>query len=732
MIETRELSKTYKMGRKSVQAVNSVSLRLPDTGMVFVVGKSGSGKTTLLNLLGGLDKPTGGEILLDGKSAEQFTDRDFEAYRNSCVGFVFQEYQLLESYTVGVNVKIAAELQGRTVERSEVEEIFRRLELTDENGDTLYDRHVSELSGGQRQRVAIARAMIKSTKILLADEPTGALDSQTGEDLYRLLKELSGGMLLVIVTHDVDSAERYGDRIIEMRDGKIRSDRVIGSGADDASMAPKNNDVQRQMVPGKMPIGRAIVMGLSGLRHNRFRLVLSILIAVISLVFMGFSLVTQTADFLISEMNTAYSHGRRMVILSGDSDSRVTKVFTKGVVTSYTVSTSYLADEQIEILAQYTNIIKTSTPSRFSYGYIAWDNLSNYEKLNPYNFLTLKTPIKRLVALDPETGEEDAMLTRDARLSEDTECRLPQNTEEIAITDYHATMFMRMGYVDNSDGGTGETYAIEKPDDLIGLQIEGLTICGIYETEEDQAEVQEEFDIDSKSDMEITETSMKSQFFDSYTLAWFDGEHIMTYGFVHEDYISGSSMLLYKLSGKKSQDKKIFREMTYSETTVEEKDSYTSTETTNWSIQIDTAYSGYGEATEFLYEESIQAFFVVVAVIFLVFSLLILTNFLTANLKYREREIGILRSMGAGKSAIFKVTLSESFAVALMNFALSLLGVGIACIVVNTMYNFWVYGIGWMTALVLFAVCFGMSALCTLLPVSHTMKKNPVDIIRKA
>ncbi|MCD8294843.1 MAG: ABC transporter ATP-binding protein [Clostridia bacterium] len=224
MIELRHITKVYETKSGSVTALSDVCLEFGECGLVFILGKSGSGKTTLLNMIGGLDMPTGGELVIDGRSSNSFKGRDYDLYRNEYVGFVFQEYNLIDDYSVGTNIGLAMELQGRKADKTVINNLMRRLELTDSEGGTLYPRHISELSGGQKQRVAIARALVKNPKVILADEPTGALDSETGRQLYELLKELSKDRLIIVVSHDRESAVKYGDRIVEIADGKVARD----------------------------------------------------------------------------------------------------------------------------------------------------------------------------------------------------------------------------------------------------------------------------------------------------------------------------------------------------------------------------------------------------------------------------------------------------------------------------------------------------------------------------
>ena len=220
MLEIKNLTKIYRSKTgESVKALDDVSISFPETGMIFILGKSGSGKSTLLNVMGGLDAYDDGEFIIKGKSSKDFAASDFDAYRNTFIGFIFQEYNVLDDFTVGANIGLALELQGKKATDEKINEILAQVDLLN-----YAKRKPNELSGGQKQRVAIARALVKEPQIIMADEPTGALDSNTGKQIFDTLKELSKEKLVLIVSHDRDFAERYADRIVELSDGKILSD----------------------------------------------------------------------------------------------------------------------------------------------------------------------------------------------------------------------------------------------------------------------------------------------------------------------------------------------------------------------------------------------------------------------------------------------------------------------------------------------------------------------------
>ena len=217
MLKLVNVCKEYSFGR--VKALKNVNLTFGESGMVVILGKSGSGKTSLLNILGGLDSPTSGEIIFNGKSFAKFHASDFDNYRNTYVGFVFQDFNIIDSKTIYENIQLAVKLQGRTSDYNYIDDVLDMVNLSG-----LGYRKPNELSGGQRQRVAVARALVKKPQVILADEPTGSLDSATGEDIFVSLKKISKEKLVIVVTHDTETAYKYGDRIITLSDGKIIND----------------------------------------------------------------------------------------------------------------------------------------------------------------------------------------------------------------------------------------------------------------------------------------------------------------------------------------------------------------------------------------------------------------------------------------------------------------------------------------------------------------------------
>ena len=221
MLLLKDITKVYETGDNAVHALNGVSLAFRHNEFVSILGQSGCGKTTLLNLVGGLDRYTTGDLIINGKSTKRFKDRDWDTYRNHTIGFVFQSYNLIPHQSVLSNVELALTLSGvsKKERRRRAKEALVRVGL----GDQLRKKP-SQLSGGQMQRVAIARALVNDPDIILADEPTGALDTETSVQVMEILKEVAGDRLVVMVTHNPELAEQYSTRIIRMLDGKITDD----------------------------------------------------------------------------------------------------------------------------------------------------------------------------------------------------------------------------------------------------------------------------------------------------------------------------------------------------------------------------------------------------------------------------------------------------------------------------------------------------------------------------
>ena len=267
MLQIQDICKEYRTGTLIQKALDHVSLALRDNEFVAILGPSGSGKTTLLNIIGGLDRYDSGDLIINGISTKRYKDRDWDSYRNHTIGFVFQSYNLIPHQTVLANVELALTISGisGSERRQRAAEALRKVGL----GDQMHKKP-NQMSGGQMQRVAIARALVNDPDILLADEPTGALDTATSVQVMELLKEVANDRLVVMVTHNPELAEQYATRIVQLRDGHIISDTAPVALAELDSTPP----VHKNMGHSSMSYLTALSLSFNNLRTKLARTIL--------------------------------------------------------------------------------------------------------------------------------------------------------------------------------------------------------------------------------------------------------------------------------------------------------------------------------------------------------------------------------------------------------------------------------------------------------------------------
>ncbi|MBE6933461.1 MAG: ABC transporter ATP-binding protein/permease [Ruminococcaceae bacterium] len=278
MLQISDISKTYKTGNLVQQALDHVSLNLRDNEFVAVLGPSGSGKTTLLNIIGGLDRYETGNLVINGVSTKDYSDRDWDSYRNHTIGFVFQSYNLIPHQSILANVELALTISGfsRSERRKKAKQVLEDVGL----GDQLHKKP-NQLSGGQMQRVAIARALVNDPDILLADEPTGALDTETSLQVMELLKQVAKDRLVVMVTHNPDLAEAYATRIVRLRDGKITDD------SDPYQPETYEKPQHRNLGRAFMSFGTALNLSFQNLRSKKARTILTAFAGSIGIIGIG-------------------------------------------------------------------------------------------------------------------------------------------------------------------------------------------------------------------------------------------------------------------------------------------------------------------------------------------------------------------------------------------------------------------------------------------------------------
>lgn len=305
MVELKNVKKIYRTESRDVIAVNNVSLALPNIGLICIHGKSGSGKTTLLNIISGIDNFQEGDIIVDDFSYSHATESDMDDFRNTHIGMIFQYFNLFEHMSVFENIEFPLNIQKKFCENASHDYSNKLLSYVGLNG--LGDVKINELSGGQKQRVAIARAIIKSPQIILADEPTGNLDTQTGSQIMELLKKISNNKLVVVVSHDEELCSRYADMIIRIADGEIkeignnciRNSEEIINRVDDRDFF-----TQKRRLPKKLSFRNTFRFSLHLMTNKAIRLSFTLIVCVLTLLLM--ELFIYISDYNSSTVITQY------------------------------------------------------------------------------------------------------------------------------------------------------------------------------------------------------------------------------------------------------------------------------------------------------------------------------------------------------------------------------------------------------------------------------------------
>lgn len=457
MLNLQGVCKTYipKKG-KPVYALKNIDLSFDETGLVFLLGKSGSGKSTLMNIIGGLDHPDSGSIHFYDQVITQFDRNDYDAYRNTMIGFIFQEFNLIESYSVYQNIALSASLQNEMASRRDIETLLETLELSEE-----IDRMPYELSGGQKQRVSIARALIKDPRVLLADEPTGSLDSETGKQIFELLKTVSKNRLVIVVSHDRDFALTYGDRIIEMSDGRVILDSKPTSQIHD----PKPIHLKKP----KMRLLDALGMGFQALIKQPVCLTITLLLLIFT--FTLFSALDSVTNYNLETV--AMQHAHRY------DETMTTVVRVENDPFKHIPALRNISQSQLDAL-------QSKYPNRYMIPVISHkDDLETIYQLSVHE-LYYPTEFSGVVVIDNTFLQETQYTLKG---------RLPQNASEVVIPLHFVDTYRHYGY------DAGQKVEILTADDMIGKFIDTdqtIEIVGILDTHFNEKRYQLIYDENTK------------------------------------------------------------------------------------------------------------------------------------------------------------------------------------------------------------------------------------------
>ena len=592
MLQTQNLVKIYKPKKGvPVKALDNVTLTFPETGMVFLLGKSGSGKSTLLNILGGLDRYNSGDILVKGNSTKTWKQSHFDSYRNTYVGFIFQEYNILDEFSVGTNIALALQLQGIKPSSEQVNDILREVDL-----DGYGNRNPNELSGGQKQRVAIARALVKNPKIIMADEPTGALDSATGRQVLTTLKKLSCDKLVIVVSHDREFAEQYADRIIELADGRVIRDverlecedlgennvpvyeedsvslpeEYVLTAADkvaiceyiqnmiSAGKQPKFSlfssrssvfqptDESRiplsyegyNLIKSKLPLKYAFKLGASGLKHKKFRLVMTILLSCIALVFFGLTDTMTSYDYVQTAHSSLMDPGNHIPYASFKKSIEDEEAFY------YSANHGMTEDDLKRIEAQTGLDVYPVHDTFFHFD-------SNLGKAD-YNYNYYMSYFSGCIEItDKLLSDMGAKLIAG---------HLPEQKNEAVVSTHMLEIFQEYGYREQPHNTDTPPIEIKSPTDMLGRTLTGIdftvTICGIVDTgiDFDRYHELKDFETEDFADM-VAFLALQSEldYVRSYSL---DGMLMVNSDFIesnadrwHLEAIGRSSLLRWETTG---------------------------------------------------------------------------------------------------------------------------------------------------------------------------------------
>lgn len=446
MLELKHISKTYRTSKGiETHALKEVNLKFPKQGMVFVLGKSGSGKSTLLNIIGGLDQANSGEVIINAKSSKDFSQSDYDAYRNTYVGFIFQDFNLMDDYTIEKNIALALQLQQKSADPQKIEALLEKLDLKG-----YASRYPSELSGGQKQRIAIARALVKEPEILMADEPTGALDSSTGKEIFTILKELSKEKLVIVVSHDEESAKQYADRIIEFKDGEVLQD---------SNPEVKETQETFTSIRSHLPMKDSFKLGFSCLGHKKIRMLFTILLTSFALIMLGLSDAVGNFNEVDVQHKAMKDYSQYLLGVREQFISEEGYTFTSDIMNP--LNESDIAAIMNKTNKKYATVYESQNQQTFSSMGIISDNLSVYD-----------TVIRTYYPTEVESF--------DVLGFKDIEGSFPKSYEEVAISSMVADGIISHGVLDEA----GDASYPKAYNDILGkvkIQVSGkwLSVSGI-------------------------------------------------------------------------------------------------------------------------------------------------------------------------------------------------------------------------------------------------------------
>lgn len=795
--------------------------------MIFIVGKSGSGKSTLLNLLGGLDNLTSGEILIDEKSIGKFNKTEYDAYRNTYIGFIFQEFNVLEQYNVYENIELALALQNEKAEPNQIEDLLTNLGM---NG--LEKRKINELSGGQKQRVAIARALIKRPRIILADEPTGNLDQKSSEQIFTILKNISKNGLVIVVSHDMESARKYADRIIEIEDGNIVSD---------SNPNIQNIEQSFQLKKSKLPFSYALKMALTSFKTKPIKLFMTILLTAMSLIFMGLTINSVLFDKTRFIINTIK-----------DNNNYVFTVSPKNFISKDNISSLLLNSENIQYLEEFTNskinpiysLYDNGVVLKFEFG--GNKNRSDFYEYGPgfVQFIDLHDSriLGNLIGTEPKKSNEIVVhkyfadyAIKYGIMDTNNELYFPKNYEDFIASKHELKLgknkMIVVGIIDDDDhlfleiknGGYFGTYELKsyfsemysekgtliytkdfienailesdktsllnhaiiytqekgstkdvtsgKPKPLTeaismitkdGIEsISSLEKGNIILSIDSLKNLDNEFDSKFNNYLklqsgEINYDALLQEFIISYLKGYspnlyvsfyttnYDTKyHDLSYNLIgisldENNYVSNQYIEEYEPVTKQSYAAQIYNNNSKELTKI--LNTFVFNELDKINLEPGNFYSYTLDHSNdinniIVIYKGLYIYILIVSLVFVLFTFLLFSNFISVSISYCKKEIGILRALGATNNDVIKIFGYESLIIAVLAWILSMIGWIITCnLLNNSLFGNMYYSLNGiithpLVPIIMFAYTIAIALFITTVSINHITKIKPIDAI---
>lgn len=772
MIKLKNMTKIYHTDSLECTALNDVSIDFEDKGFVMILGPSGCGKTTLLNILGGLDNDYKGEMIINNKPVSSFTDSDFDSYRNQCVGFVFQNCYLIPHLTVYDNVALTLEMssQKKDIIRKKVHSVLKEVGLFDKK-----DAYPRMLSGGQKQRIAIARALVSSPYIVLADEPTGALDSKNAEDIILLLKEISKNHLVIMVTHNREFAYKYGTRIISMLDGKI---------VDDSNKVKKEEIEEiKEFKKVKIPFVTSFKWGFKNLLNKKLRSSLTIIAGSVGIIGMGLILSLTSGIHEYINKAQATSLGKYPVTVT--SYRRTSAENNKDTLVEYP-NTDYIIVEkgdmvtqehinsfQDDFLSYLDGIDQSLYTIKDSNSYINFqlitNNDGNYERIassyfeqivdneefvnEQYDCLLGKVPsaINEMAIVVDTYNRIDASLLKSLGFN--------INEDKIFFSDLLSEKEYR--YIENNDyyikrNDIYYAYGSNYYEDLYNNSQTSLKIVGVLREKKNSKTPLYQPGILYTPEFTsfVKENASKSEIVKEQ-LEFKEAKDVFT-GLPFKNYVSGnysySPSYMYEQRLVNIGYKEVVTQLYYYTDNFENRlsiiDYIEKYEIDEDSLTIVRTYD-YIELVTNEFSTLVSLFsnvMLVFAMVFIVVSALLIGILIYISVLERKKEIGLLRSIGARKKDIRSMFLLESSAIGICSGIIGIIGAAIlnrpVSKVVKTMIAQYstamlnstpvnIENFRWWVAPVMLIISIIVTLISGLIPAVIAAKKDPIDCLRE-